>query len=126
LSPNGNRNALNKFTIDTLNDQLVGTKGILSTLPASNPMAVFANYTMQGAIWTNGGADSVVANQRGSLELANTTMETFAQKAPPTANRNCFACHTFTTQSPLEVSHIFQGTSAKAATLKRRAAAGKK
>jgi len=125
VGPNGNRNALNQFTIDTLNQQLVGPDGILTALPAGNPMAVFANYSMQGALWTNGGQDSVTANQRGSLELANTTMETFAQSAPPAANTSCFGCHTFSTQTPLEVSHIYQGTSSKAAALKRRAAAGK-
>jgi hypothetical protein len=122
VGPNGNRNGLNEFTIDTLNAQLVGPKGILTTLPPANPMAVFANYTMQGAIWTNGGQDSVVANQRGSLELANTTMETFVQKPPPQPNTNCFGCHHFSTKSPLDVSHIFQGASEKANVHKRRAA----
>jgi hypothetical protein len=122
VGPNGNRNGLNKFTIDTLNEQLVGPKGILTTLPANNPMAVFANYTMQGAIWTNGGQDSTVANQRGSLELANTTMETFVQNVSPGTNTNCFGCHNFSTTSPLDVSHIYQGTSAAV----KRPAAGKK
>jgi hypothetical protein len=114
VGPNGNRNGLNKFTIDTLNEQLVGPKGILTMLPGTDPMAVFANYTMQGAIWTNGGQDSTTANQRGSLELANTTMETFVQSPPPGTNTNCFGCHNFSTTSPLDVSHIFQGVSAKA------------
>lgn len=126
VGPNGNRNALNKFTIDTLNDQLVGPKGILTALPPASPMAVFANYTMQGAIWTNGGVDSTPPNQRGSLELANTTMETFAQSAPPSTNTSCFGCHQFTTASPLSVSHIYQGTSSKLQALKRRAAAKRK
>jgi hypothetical protein len=125
VGPNGNRNGLNKFTIDTLNDQLVGSKGILTALPANDPMAVFANYTMQGAIWTNGGADSTVANQRGSLELANTTMETFVQNVSPKTNTNCFGCHNFSTTDPLSVSHIYQATSEKAAA-KRRPATGKK
>jgi hypothetical protein len=120
VGPNGNRNSLNAFTIDTLNDQLVGPGGYLTKLPASDPMAVFANYTMQGAIWTNGGQDSTEANQRGSLELANTTMETFVQSPPPKTNTNCFGCHNFSTQTPLDVSHIYQGASAKAAALKRQ------
>lgn len=55
----------------------------------------------------------------------NTTMETFVQSAPPAANANCFACHNYNPQTPLEVSHIYQGTSAKAAAFKRRTAAGK-
>jgi hypothetical protein len=126
VGPNGNRNALNDFTIDTLNDQLVGTSGILTQLPASNPMAVFAHYQMEGSIWTNGGQDSVTANQRGSLELVNTTMETFEQNAPLTSNKNCFGCHNFSTQSPLAVSHIYQGTTEKIAALKRQALKKKK
>jgi hypothetical protein len=90
-------------------------------------MAVFANYSMQGAIWTNGGMNSTdFNNQRGSLELANTTMETFVQSIPPKASANCFACHNFTTTAPLDVSHIYESASGKAAALKRQAAAKKK
>lgn len=123
VGPNGNRNALNAFTIDTLNDQLVGPNGILTALPASNPMAVFANYTMQGAIWTNGGAASAVANQRGSLELANTTMETFVQNPPPKPNSlNCFGCHNYDPSAPLDVSHIYEAAPGKAPALRRHAA----
>lgn len=120
VGPNGNRNALNRFTIDTLNDQLVGASGILTNLPPDDPMAVFANYSMQGAIWTNGGKASTTENQRGSLELVNTTMETFVQFAPPSTNTNCFGCHVYDPKNPLDVSHIYQGTEAKAAASKRR------
>jgi hypothetical protein len=120
------KDALNIFTIDTLNAQLVGPGGILTSLPATNPMAVFANYSLQGALWTNAGLASDPVNQRGSLELVNTTMETFVQKAPPANNANCFGCHTYDPSNPLEVSHIYQGAPTKAAALKRRAAAGKK
>jgi hypothetical protein len=126
IGPNGNRNALNAFTIDTLNSQLVGPTGFLTQLPASSPMAVFANYQMEGSIWTNGGMDSTTANQRGSLELANTTMETFVQNAPPTANANCFGCHNFSTTSPLDVSHIYEQTAMKIKALKRQAERKKK
>jgi len=122
VGPNGNRNALNIFTIDTLNDQLVGPKGILTQLSSTDPMAVFANYTLQGAIWTNGGAASITANQRGSLELANTTMETFVQSVPPTPNTlNCFGCHQFDPTTPLDVSHIYQAAPGAAAAVKRHA-----
>jgi len=128
VGPNGNKNGLNIFTIDTLNTQLVGAGGILTQLPATNPLAVFANYPMQGGIWTNGGQPSITANQRGSLELANTTMETFAQSAPPTPSGNCFACHNYLTPgvtSPLTVSHIYEANPDKAA-VKTRLAAKKK
>ena len=118
----GNDNAQNQFTIDTLNSQLVGPTGILTMLPSTNPMAVFANYFMGGAIWTKGGMNSTDANQRGSLELANTTMETFVQSAPPAANLNCFDCHNFDTANPKAVSHIFQATSSKVVEMMRQAA----
>ena len=57
---------------------------------------VWANYQLIGAVWTTGDDDIPGPNgapmqagdrQLGSLDLANTTMETFTQDA------NCFACH---------------------------------
>jgi len=57
----------------------------------------WANYELGGAIWTNGDVPvnngafppdaPTTATQLGSLQLANTTMESFTQ------NDNCFACH---------------------------------
>lgn len=100
---NGNNNDTNRGNVDMLNSQLVGLKGMLATLPASNPLSVFKNYFLVGGLWTNGGVASNTPNeQRGSLELANTTMETFAQQA----QTNCFSCHQYTTATPLKVSHI--------------------
>jgi hypothetical protein len=99
----GNNNDTNRANIDMLNDQLVGPLGLLTQLPASSPMAVWKNYFLAGSLWTNGGVASGGADaQRGSLELANTTMETFAQD-PST---NCFSCHNYNPSSPLKVSHI--------------------
>jgi hypothetical protein len=89
-------------------------------------MAIFANYPMHGALWTNGGQASTNDNQRGSLELANTTMETFVQNAPPKTNANCFGCHVFSPQSPLTVSHIYEANPAKVTALKRQATRKKK
>jgi hypothetical protein len=101
---NGNNNDTNRFNIDTLNQQIV--QGYLAQLPAGNPMKVWQNYFMIGGLWTNGGVPSTTPNeQRGSLELANTTMETFAQ-APST---NCFSCHKYVVPpngNPLRVSHL--------------------
>jgi hypothetical protein len=100
---NGNNNQTNRENVDWLNSQLVGPKGMLATLPASNPLSVFKNYFLVGGLWTNGGVDSNPPNeQRGSLELANTSMETFAQQ-PQT---NCFSCHHYIKATPLKVSHI--------------------
>lgn len=102
----GNDNDTNRANIDMLNTQLVGPAGFLTALPASNPLAVFKNYYMVGSLWTDGGVASTTPNaQRGSLELANLTMETFFQQA----NQNCFTCHGYNPQKPLDVSHIVDG-----------------
>ncbi|MDC0710792.1 hypothetical protein POL68_20110 [Stigmatella sp. ncwal1] len=48
------------------------------------------NYVLVGALWTADGSiptDGSSTAMRGSLELANTTMETYHQ------DMNCFACH---------------------------------
>jgi hypothetical protein len=126
-APNTNNNAQNEFNIDTLNDQLVGPAGFLTTLDASDPMQIWSNYFLVGGLWlsqpdsppmnpsapsavpyTSGGSvipASSASFQRGSLELTNMTMETFEQgSASPVPN--CFACHGYDPAKPLEVSHI--------------------
>lgn len=96
-------NDTNRANIDALNTQLVGPSGLLTALPGSNPLAVFKNYFLVGGLWTNGGVDSgTPGEQRGSLELANTTMETFLQKQ----DYNCFSCHDYEKATPLNISHI--------------------
>ncbi len=121
-SVNGNDNAANLAAITQLNDQLVGSTGLLTQLPAGNPMAVWANYQMTGGLWTKGGAASgnppvpyttqagvqpgdSSSPQRGSLELTNMTMETFEQ-GQTSEVPNCFGCHGYTPTAPLDVSHI--------------------
>lgn len=116
---NGNDNVANLKSIDELNEALVGVNGILPSLAPDNPMRVWANYEMVGALWTKNGASSGhpppvpstqgPANpnspQRGSLELANMALETF-QQGDTSATPNCFGCHNFDVNQPLEVSHI--------------------
>jgi hypothetical protein len=117
-SINGNDNAANLAAIQQLNAALVGSGGLLAGLPADNPMAIWQNYEMVGGLWTKGGAASgnpPVPNaggpadpnspQRGSLELANMTMETYQQGAASPIP-NCFGCHNFDPSTPLQVSHI--------------------
>jgi hypothetical protein len=114
---NGNNNDTNRFNVDTLNAQIVGANGFVTALPSSNPMAVWKNYSLQGALWTNGGVASGGTDaQRGSRELVNTTMETFNQD-PATGNKNCFGCHHFdpTTLAGTGISHIFTTPSGKKA-----------
>ena len=43
--------------------------------------------------------------QRGSLNLTNMTMETFEQGADSYIP-NCFGCHNYDSETPLNVSHI--------------------
>ena len=96
----GNNNDTNRFNIDTLNSQIAT---FLTQLPSGSPMAVWKNYVLIAGLWTNGGVGSSVPDaQRGSLEAANTTMETFDQKQ----GRNCFSCHGYDPTTPLTVSHI--------------------
>lgn len=127
---NGNSNAENLAAIQQLNEQLVGPTGMLTQLPASNPMSVWQNYQMIGGLWTKGGVQSCdpdlnncnlpVTNtyyaadatnmQRGSLQLTDMTLETFQQGATSQIP-NCFGCHNYypagtPNQSPLSVSHI--------------------
>ncbi len=102
----GNDNDTNRANIDALNEQLVGPGGFLTKMPADSPMAVWKNYSLIGGLWTNGGVGSKVDDaQRGSLELANMTMETFFQQP----QHNCFTCHNYDPATPLDVSHIVSG-----------------
>jgi hypothetical protein len=127
---NGNSNAENLAAIQQLNTALVGPTGMLTQLPASNPMSIWQNYEMVGGLWTKGGVQSCAPNldncnlpvtntyyaadptnlQRGSLQLTNMTLETFQQGATSQIP-NCFGCHNYYPagtpgQSPLKVSHI--------------------
>ena len=117
-SVNGNDNAANLAAITELNEALVGAEGLLTKLPAQDPMSVWSNYEMVGALWTKDGAESgpppvpsaqgapsATSPQRGSLELTNMSMETF-QQGDSSAIPNCFGCHNYKETDPLGVSHI--------------------
>lgn len=119
-APGDNKGAENVADVDALNTQLVGSGGILSTLPASNPMAVLANYFNVGALWVSDPSQPASsANQRGSLQLANATMETTFQgtlsldgtsiQASTSGVVNCFGCHNYTPgqTATTGLSHIF-------------------
>ena len=111
----------NVSDIDQLNTQLTGPTGFITVLPANNPLAVLKNYILVGALWENDVTQpsSNPGNQRGSIQLANSTMETTFQQAPNftpmpytgTGNlqpaTNCFACHAYTPGNNVAESHIF-------------------
>jgi hypothetical protein len=120
-SPGDNQYTSNVADIDSLNSELVGVNGFITALPASNPLAVLKNYILVGALWENDVTQpsSTLPNQRGSIQVANTTMETTFQQAPNfnsmpytgTSNlqpaSNCFACHNYTPGNNVALSHTF-------------------
>jgi hypothetical protein len=71
--------------------------------------ATFANYNLVGTVWMLPNTYNVNSDQTsavGSVDLANTTAETFfqnAKNAPISGVKNCFFCHnagSYTFQSP--------------------------
>jgi hypothetical protein len=119
--PGDNQFDANVADIDNLNNQLVGPTGFITALDPKNPLAVLKNYMLVGALWESDitQPSTVLANQRGSIQLTNTTMETSYQMAPNftpvaytgTSNlqpaTNCFACHGYTPNNNVAESHIF-------------------
>lgn len=115
--PVDTKNGLNIALIKKLNAELQNTIFTQSGLPSSLP--VWKNYRFTGALWVSDITkdSSSDNNQRGSLELANTVMETSFQGALDNSGGavNCFACHQYngTASSPPVntgsngISHIF-------------------
>lgn len=64
------------------------------------------NYMMTGSTWTIFGASPNGANEVGTNQLANTTMETYQQGASTLKDgSNCFSCHS---TNLVDVSHVFR------------------
>ena len=116
-----NQASTNVSNIDSLNAQLVGPTGFITVLPDTNPLAVLKNYILVGALWENDVTQpsTVTTNQRGSIQLANSTMETSFQMAPGFASQpytgtgnlqpatNCFGCHGYVPGNNTQLSHTF-------------------
>jgi len=118
-----NQSEKNRSDIITINAEL---NIMFNLLPSENPLAVLKNYELVGAIWENDVSQpsSVVNNLRGSIQLANTTMETNAQQGfgsspnfdgipytGPTTDTaaQCFDCHNYSGPSTnASVSHMFK------------------
>ncbi|MFT6777997.1 MAG: hypothetical protein ACJAV1_001925 [Paraglaciecola sp.] len=103
------RDGLNIALIKKLNNELQNTIFKAPNLPTS--LAVWKNYQFTGALWVSepdkGDAED---NQRGSLKLANTVMETQFQDIDN--GINCFGCHAYSgtesnTSNTAILSHIF-------------------
>ena len=81
----------------SLNTQVISANAsVLSQLIAGD---VRKNYFQVGTTWTIGGSPPSGGNEVGTNQLANATIETFAQ------GTNCFSCH-FTNK--VAVSHIYR------------------
>jgi hypothetical protein len=112
--PSDHEGADNIAIIDSMNTQI---QGFLTALGSDSPMSVWQNYMMVGALWENDVTQpsSIVSNQRGSMRLANTVMETTHQNVDLTSSfvSNCFGCHNFdgskasNTLPSSGLSHIF-------------------
>ncbi|MBI5380929.1 MAG: hypothetical protein HZA31_03400 [Opitutae bacterium] len=78
----------------------------------TNPtQALFANYRLIGTVWLKPNSYSVkttAADAVGSVNLANSTAETFQQVATNAVaknNQNCFSCHNATSYSYQAIPH---------------------
>ena len=107
LHPSGGADATNQTEIAKLNIALSGPNGLLTNLPAKDPMAVLGNYFHGGTLWLTptlgdiADVNQLKQLQKGSLKLANTTLESFQQ------DQNCFSCHKpFGQIMTYPVSHI--------------------
>ena len=117
-APKDHKAAENFRDVTSLNHQLVGPNGLLAKADPTLDMGIWQNYFNVGGLWVSDPSQSAsTSNQRGSLQLSNTTMETTFQgdfKASGssfvrTGAVNCFGCHNYvpgqTATSGL--SHIF-------------------
>lgn len=108
-------------TNDGLNVALIVklNKAMQNLLAAPNVpknLTVWKNYQIKGALWVSNIQEdsSVQSNQRGSLKLANTVMETEFQGGSwgGKTGLNCFSCHNYkatskNTSNTSTLSHIF-------------------
>ena len=107
----GNSSAITRTT-----DLISLNRSVINWVGAGD---VRSNYIQTGSIWSSGGPDAIPTSGsdsvlRGTLRLANTSMETFHQFPDSSGTgsfkpENCFGCHAVSSNdSPSQgVSHIF-------------------
>ncbi|ABD79586.1 mannan-binding lectin [Saccharophagus degradans] len=107
------KDGLNIALVKKLNGEL---QNLFTQPKLPKSLAVWKHYQVTGALWISdiNKDSSDTTNQRGSLELANTVMETEFQGTAGQANSatNCFACHNYSatqsnTSTSAGLSHIF-------------------
>lgn len=117
-APADHESEQNVADIVSLNDQLIGPNGLLAKSPAELDMRLWQNYFLVGGLWVSDPSQPAsTSNQRGSMQLTNTTMETTFQGDfvasgsgfKRTGAVNCFACHNYTPgkTATTGLSHIF-------------------
>jgi len=111
LQPNpisGGLNASNAERVVASNTEILSINNNVRGMMADGDIR--RNYIMSGATWTAGGAPPTPANQVGTSQLANSTMETYQQGKDNTTNHggsNCLTCHVTLTPSQGVLSHIY-------------------
>ncbi|GEM_PF-479604 len=119
------KNASNVPNIQFLNTLLVGPSGIVTNLPATNPMAVFKHYFLGGAEWTDMTKITKPSQKFdteivGSTYLANSTLESYTQAGADFTN-GCFTCHAgASNDNTAAASHLLTASSGKAPGLINR------
>ena len=110
LDPWGNEHGNGSQADVSNNTDLVSINAsVLSQLKAGD---IRGNYIQTGGVWTAKGqipSNGTDVNLRGSLNLANTTMETFYQTPNPNGfiPKNCFGCHGSSETQATGISHIY-------------------
>jgi len=110
-----NQSDQNRANIRALNEQIIGEDGYLAKLDVTDPQAVWRNYQMVGGIWFNNEGTLDPAEQRGSIQLANTVMETTFQgtftpgaggSTSSVGGLNCFSCHQSSNYPALQAGNL--------------------
>ncbi len=110
LNPWGTATNVDGFTRSS--DIISLNKSIMKALAAVGD--VRANYLHIGSLWdtkTQSTKSDSSPDLVGSLNLSNTTMETFHQFEPKLNSglKNCFTCHSTSSGKGIDTSHIFEG-----------------
>lgn len=86
-APGDNKATENISIVQSLNSQLTGPDGLIFKNASTADMQVLAKYVNIGALWVSDvSQSSSLSNQRGSLQLENSTMETTFQGTLAFAN----------------------------------------
>jgi hypothetical protein len=101
----GENQTLNGVLVGPQNVQSVSVQGQSFLSHEKAPQSIFANYYLVGTVWMQPNSYNLNSDQSsavGSVNLANSTAETFQQfptNTDMTKVKNCFMCHNATSYS---------------------------